>query len=405
VDELDNYLTSLLIGTTFSQIFQEAGKALQNLTGGDPLVEAAAAASWPRSISQCLQQALGTLIQSASWQASLVQGVTLLAHHGTSAACFTTGLQVVPHHHQHQPQHSKIIILSWKWRLLLLACLRHLLPQLYRAWKERHLQNMTAVPTEEHDDEEEESVENREDKNVAERERRQRALQRRRQVWTKIFQAVDTVIPMLRLGLLLNLWKSAAAYTNTTATTTKMPFTSSLTMALLGLGYAATSTDPITATRSNNVQNFFVLYAHRRWVHQELLPLWQMLGSPVASSIAETYRLVRQLILGSAALQHWNRIRQQRQRIMVKTSSETQNSCNDAQQRTGACIICGMDKMTLPYRIESCGHVGCYTCLWEYARQNINGGQKISKMQRHGGHAKTVRCPVCYSSIHKCLPL
>ncbi|KAG7372563.1 hypothetical protein IV203_018706 [Nitzschia inconspicua] len=442
LDDLDLYFTSLLIGPSLSPIFQEALMALQVMyptktdNNNNNNNKNNNSRSKSTNATQYIQQALQTLIQSASWQTALIQGMTILLNQGASSACQTFGVQVVERKQSSLSKRFGKVSSSWKSTILLFALFHSLLPQLYRTLKEHLLsQNDTTLQQQHHQDF---GNNNTDPTNLATSscDRYRIALQRRRQVLKKFFQLIDSVLPLLRLGLLLNFWRS----TTTTNEHHRNPFGPSphLAMTLLGLGYATvdqsqsgiqnfTTHLPI----STNPPSYFVLYAYRRWVHQELWPLWRMVGSPIFSSASETFRMIRHLFEQSSIVDYWTRLRQEQRRrrqrrrwqnshrstTTITGSNEKKHSSQQhySSRDDACCLICGIETMVVPYECKDCGHVSCYTCLWEHVfslHKNHPSQKKRRRRQQHVGDqvsssntAEYIHCPVCYEPIQHCSPL
>jgi hypothetical protein len=97
ISYLDDYLTSLLIGPSLSQIFHELLTAVHTIADvvSSTNDNNSNSTVFNRFRSILLSTVLPTFIYSASWQATFVQVLTLLANHGTSLAGHVLGLQVV----------------------------------------------------------------------------------------------------------------------------------------------------------------------------------------------------------------------------------------------------------------------------------------------------------------------
>jgi hypothetical protein len=273
-----------------------------------------------------------------------------------------------------------------------------------------------------------------------------RAVQRRRLVLTKFFQWIDTVIPIIRLGLLLNFWRTVSSFeddgsskVSRRATTIPRCNVPNLAMLLSGLAYHAATTPKTGAVTTTTTSfsseatttaarhaGFFVLFAHRRWVHQEMIPLlWYMVVSPVLVSVSETYHMIRRFINDIATpsgYYYW--ILQRRRRswsrrmstssIMNQSPTDNDNSSKrTANDSVCVCALCGISKMIVPYQIKDCEHVACYTCLWEFLRdqqqqqqqQRLPAKTRYGKDTVHSGTEEKLHCPVCWESIQLCCPL
>jgi hypothetical protein len=252
------------------------------------------------------------------------------------------------------------------------------------------------------------------------------ARHRRKHARKKVFQTIDAVMPLVRLGVLINCWKSLSSSSSKSKTANVLAATPNLALILSGLAYTAASdgmpSAGTTASSSNksNMQSFFVMYAYRRWMHQEGMALGPILGEPLLVSMRETYHMVRQMILEDNPLaEQWRlwaigraRIRRRRQ-LQQAIDSKDKLSCGATKcdGTSSPCPLCGIHPIPLPFQIESCGHVACYTCLWDYIGDSLKR-QKLSGGHRKGSFYNKTRapipnlppCPVCYDPIEHCAP-
>ena len=104
--------------------------------------------------------------------------------------------------------------------------------------------------------------------------------QRRRLAISTLFRVVDTIVPMLRLGCLLSVWRRRPLNNNN-----HQHLAPTLAMKLLGLHYAATST---TSASTNSVPLLQVYYAHRRWLHDEVTRLLPLVLVPLQCAWSES---------------------------------------------------------------------------------------------------------------------
>jgi hypothetical protein len=520
VSSLDEYLTSLLIGPSLSQIFQEVWTVFHTFTdilsnnnsnndnnndNNNKIM--VLYNNRIKTILLCVSTILPTLIQSASWQATFVRAFTLLANQGTSLACHVMGLKVVENdddddkNNTHQPSSSShqqsqasltklLLSLRRKSKFFFYIVLQTILPQIYQTIKQKHIyfdiasQQSNNNNNNNHDiDDDDDTV----DHSVGENEEEDpllssssssnkkvlfpsrdtiilynRAIQRRRFVLTKLFQWIDTFIPILRLGLLLNFWRittisadndnnnnnnSSNCKSKNNNRATAVP---NLAMFLSGLAHhvatntttpptcaVTTSTSAMTPTATTTSSSssithpgFFVLYAYRRWVHQEMIPLllWQMLVSPILGSVGETYHMIRRFIDGMTTRSVYSWVRRRRMLLLqpavtqndrqwssstnTGTTNETSQVFDSAGACDGGCALCDIPNMIVPYQIKDCGHVACYACLWDFLREQ-QLQQRLTLETRYGKYGGTtttkeelqLHCPVCWEAIQWCSPL
>ena len=102
------------------------------------------------------------------------------------------------------------------------------------------------------------------------------ARERRVQTVETMFRMVDTVVPMIRLSLLLSCW---SLYSRK-----KTTLTPNLAMWLVGWQYTYTRSSPNHGGR----QPLHVLHAHRRWLQEEGMRLVPMLITPLWNTCQES---------------------------------------------------------------------------------------------------------------------
>ena len=127
-----------------------------------------------------------------------------------------------------------------------------------------------------------------------------RARQRKQHVIRLLFHTIDTILPLIRLGLLLSIWRSLS---DPNSKSQVLP--PSLSLLISGLRYyplpnpinASTSTpernDPnLAATSISPLLN--VLFGHRRWLQQETTRFFPLLITPLLHSSQETQTLIHE---------------------------------------------------------------------------------------------------------------
>jgi hypothetical protein len=145
-----------------------------------------------------------------------------------------------------------------------------------------------------------------------------------------LFAAVDSIVPMLRLGLLLGCWTGKC----------KSP---SLAMVLTGLSYRQSTPPPA----------LHVDHAHRRWMYFELM---------------QTIRIV----FGGCTMLHvWRPLLQSvldKVRMRRDSNNNSNNGDGSNNEQEESCPICRGPNIVIPVE-TNCGHVYCYTCLNSFMRQ------------------------------------
>jgi hypothetical protein len=387
VSELDNYLLSLLVGPTTASLVEQLSRLLPG---------SSTAAGWLQTISK-----------SRSLQTLIVQTITILVTQGTTPACNALGLNVVvvakdgaASRQQNRKQRQQRFSTSFQKRILLYTFLHLYVPQIYQhlkdTWRSHSLMLLQQQQQQQQHDQDDDDDDEQPTTTT-------RIAQKRRQlVFTKLFETIDTITPLLRLAVLLKCWKGAK--------------TSSVAMFLSGLQYTTDvtsggdggrSTQSTLATRTTT---FFVLYAYRRWVHHEVMKLWPTIGRPLLHTINETSHMIYQCISSNTIVDYWKEIildiqRKQRQRRLKKQQDATPKY----NTQTSSCCLCETKPIPVPYIIQSCGHVACYTCLWNYMEKELNTVTKKNSRRgrQHGTPAEdpVLFCPVCYRPIQSCQPL
>ena len=109
--------------------------------------------------------------------------------------------------------------------------------------------------------------------------------QRRRLAISTLFRVVDTIVPMLRLGCLLSVWRTRTPTLNNSNNNNNIHLAPTLAMKLLGLHYVATTT---TTTSSSSAPLLQVYYAHRRWLHDEVTRLLPLVLVPLQCAWSES---------------------------------------------------------------------------------------------------------------------
>ena len=253
------------------------------------------------------------------------------------------------------------------------------------------------------------------------------------------------------------MWLSGLSYNKDTTTTTNNANTNG-TQQQQQQRSMPNSVASFTTTTTTTIP-LFVLYAHRRWFHREMMDLlWNRLGRHLLTGYGEVnaltsdvyqqrqmqyYRFVwrrlvqrnrqlrkRLLVCISSAAAAWNnkKIRFYFSR-RIKSSAAGENEENHDDEDDGieslstttttmandsdsnynynynynkSCPICDTNEIAVPYRlVDCCGSVACYTCLWEY----VATATATTKLQSSVAMAMTVPCPVCYQDSQRCRPV
>ena len=253
--------------------------------------------------------------------------------------------------------------------------------------------------------------------------------ERRRLFVRKLLQTVDTIIPLVRLGLLMNVWWRRRASSTTTNRASSLPFTTNLAMALSGLQYHEEengnffgggggdggSDGTSSSSSSLSLVPFFVLYAHRRWIHTEAVRLWSAMGQPFVRTCTNTTRQIR-TVLNSIIDNHRHRRRQQQrhQRRLLQQQQQQQDfgsgtksssvtiakaaPSSSSSSYAKPCPFCQRDhqQIVVPYKMEPCGHVACYVCLWNFVKSHCHRNNISISSQ------SPPCCPICDEDFVHC---
>lgn len=98
----------------------------------------------------------------------------------------------------------------------------------------------------------------------------------------KMLKLFDSVLPLTRLLLLINCWGKP----------NKMPLVPSLEQFLAGLQYQHQEVSIPLQSSSSKIGPIHVLYAHRRWIHQNLSRCIPLLIMPLVQSARESRQLL-----------------------------------------------------------------------------------------------------------------
>ena len=201
---------------------------------------------------------------------------------GNTPGCKVLGIQIEQQsHHQQSQQHRQ----QWSKKILKLVryyLISFLLPDLYRFAKNRWLLRRAARQQQQQRNLGQSSQEEQ-------HQQQSLAQQRQHEVLKKFFQTVDTIIPILRLGVLLSCWSSGT--------------TPNLGLVLSGLRYS----DSNNNNNNNTQQPLQVLFAHRRWLHQEAIRLLPMLVNPISNSIKEILEMLTAVVVDHPLFFYSNR--------------------------------------------------------------------------------------------------
>jgi hypothetical protein len=386
-----------------------------------------------------LVRLLERIAKSASLQSTILKFITILVTQASTPAVQALNLDVVvdesttSSNNKQQQFHwvttsSTSMSMSFQRRLVVFAILDTLVPYGYDWLKQKaliwiassssssssSLELGDAQPT---DDNEQQRQQHQQRYNLI--------MNRRRLMVRKLLEAMETIIPILRLGVLLRAWRQATTTCCGTGSsdTALSPI---LAMVLSGLLYRPRSQD--TSSSSTTTPRFptlsttttlFVLYAHRRWIHHECMKLWQVGGEPLIQS----YTNISQMITYQIRFYYqriwrpfWrNQIRSFRQRVFIiggsgnDSSSKQQSGQNNDDVSVGkkhnnsTCPFCHLDHITVPYEMENCGHVACYTCLWNYIR--LHHHRNHHHLRSGSSDQDPPTCPICDQDIQHCRPV
>lgn len=213
---------------------------------------------------------------------------------------------------------------SWRLRLVVYAVLSTVLPLAYESIVSRWLENSQRV-----------AIDN---------ETEERAFARKKAV----HKFIGRTVKMARLACLLACWAELSS-------------TSSLAMLISRLKFQRSS-----ANNNHQTPQLHVDYAHRRWLHQEAM----LAGRVVFAGLWMTGAW-------KPLIQDWitRPLSRLRARLFPFNAAGTR------------CAICKSDPIMVPFQ-TSCGHLYCYTCLFDEAVQT-----------------NMVYCRVCSEVIRRARPL
>ena len=427
--DLDEYLLSLLV-PDLSELGREAQTFLAKLKTNDGNLWSSNATSEEQ---QQRRERNSNDSGNPSFWKDLLAVATIYASRGQTPGARALGVELVERnqttdHQQRITNHRSTWSLGWLMgilginnyknndsflhRLLIYGILRVMLPRIYERWKAKALkyveQSEKASLEEETTATEQISLRlqsKEEDSKVPEayhqikNNHKQKLLgkQRRRLVVQTIFRWIDVLVPSMRLALVLSCWKrnkSAGKHGG------------NLALWWSGLAYQSKQQKPTNVSNgqasSNNNSNptsivlpLFVLYAHRRWFHREVVELlWNRLGRSLLVVQGETSRLWSDIVM--SLRNEWSQFIRIKQRLVSSNSSGSQLGYSQDNIADTPCALCGKSKMVIPYRlVECCGAVACYVCLWE----------RIAADKKNHQNTARVSCPVCTQSITRCEPL
>lgn len=288
-------------------------------------------------------------VPSSAWLMAILQCVTILATQGQTPAVQLLGMKWEPipskiSNGNLEPHYANS---SWRWRLGCYAILSSIVPVAYEQldtwWKQRQeqrrlqsartsLSHPTMPFNHAHG-----SSEFAWDL----------AAERQERVLRLLFQTVNSILPMVRLAILLQCWSGKSSSPSLAMLVTQTRYTP------VRSNRITTSSEPSSSMKPPLLH---VDYAHRRWLYEELVQTLRILLAGWAVAPQVWWPLVQEYVLSPLhSLQ-----RRVVQRVMHPASGRTASTSDSAMM----CPICRTKDMAIPME-TNCGHIYCYVCLYK----------------------------------------
>jgi len=301
-----------------------------------------------------LQENLSLLFENSAWIEAFLHVLTLWFTNAQTPATKSLGIQVTEKQQQQQQQnqrqnqrqdtssqsntfHNNATIGVPRKRLQYLILCSVVLPTIHQkmiSWYEH--QEVTNSN---------DSTARREQISSLHQHQQQLALERRKKIVRIMLNVVQRTVPILRLMTLLSCWSGKSS-------------TPTLALRLAGLSFA---------TSKRYSPPLYVTYAHRRWLHEELLRTMRTV-SPYTQS--QTF----------IKLNSW--LAAPFQRFLERQRARN----NPLYQKR--CPLCQTDSIVIPYVTDCCGHRYCYSCLSSAIM-----------------HDPSFRCVTCNKTVKSSYPL